>query len=75
MDKYVIRVGHPNANVTAKSPFWGYCRTIGAARKRAAQLGRKIRSDCRVGIEVGGVVIEQSGVAPFLLMFHSGLIS
>lgn len=59
--QYIIRVGHPEEHVSAQSSRWGWCRTLDAARRRAARLSRSIRSDCRVGIEVDGEVIEESG--------------
>lgn len=64
-DRYTIRVGMPGADVTPESSEWGWSRTLEAARAKAAKLSRGIRSDCRVGIEAGGAVIEQSGAAPF----------
>lgn len=63
MTKYTIRVGCPWEHVRPKSPDFGWCRTLAAARKRAAKLSDNIRSDCRVGIEYGGAIIEESGTA------------
>ena len=63
--KYNILVGQPLADVHHDDSHWGYCYSLAAARKRAKSISRSIRSDCRVGIEVGGIVIEQSGLAPF----------
>ena len=64
MSRYTIRTGHPSGDVIPDSPAWGYCKTLHAARRRSAKLSRCIRSDCQVGIECEGVIIERSETSP-----------
>lgn len=62
MGRYTIRVGWKHdAPVQTTDPDWGWARTFEAAIKKAEKLTRRIRSDCRVGIEHEGRIIAQSG--------------
>ena len=63
--RYEIRVGYPWHSITPDSVLLGWCRTEDAARRRATQLSRTIRTDCAVGVVHQGRVIAATGV-------HSG---